>query len=252
MDSPLLPTHRTRPQPGLSHSHLAEDPSLLADLSIEEDDDSFLPSSPIRPSSSRSQLYPQPSRPAPTSRPGSASSSHTDAGFRARQASSSRSGSISGGSAASHDEDTPQKPAPGRAGTRGGATSKPRFSLFAPPRPPSAEPPAEDHSGGSADGGEQDGEGERDDEEGQEDEDEEAGEEGEDQTIHAGAGPSRAAARPVSTGERDDKLRESLYELRRMNEVFEGFLGALEAARGHNEVSLNYFSTPNSGIGGLS
>jgi hypothetical protein len=36
-----------------------------------------------------------------------------------------------------------------------------------------------------------------------------------------------------------------------MNEVFEGFLGALEAARGHNEVSLNYFSTA-LGIGGLS
>jgi hypothetical protein len=35
----------------------------------------------------------------------------------------------------------------------------------------------------------------------------------------------------------DDKLRESLYELRQMNEVFDGFLIALEAARGHNEVS---------------
>jgi hypothetical protein len=92
------------------------------------------------------------------------------------------------------------------------------------------------------DGEEQDGEGDHDAEE---------GEEGEDQTIHAGAESSRAATRPVSTGERDDKLRESLYELRRMNEVFEGFLGALEAARGHNEVSLNYFSTA-LGIGGLS
>ncbi|KAK4686002.1 hypothetical protein P7C73_g4128, partial [Tremellales sp. Uapishka_1] len=39
----------------------------------------------------------------------------------------------------------------------------------------------------------------------------------------------------TSSVERDDKLRESLYELRSMNEVFEGVLGALEAARGHNE-----------------
>jgi hypothetical protein len=58
--------------------------------------------------------------------------------------------------------------------------------------------------------------------------------EGDDQTIHATAGPSRQS--PSVSIDRDDRLRESLYELRRMNEVFEGFLGALEASRGHNEV----------------
>ena len=46
----------------------------------------------------------------------------------------------------------------------------------------------------------------------------------------------RAAGVSESSTARDDKLRESLYELRQMNEVFDGFLNALEAARGHNEV----------------
>ncbi|KAL7423298.1 hypothetical protein Q5752_002599 [Cryptotrichosporon argae] len=38
-----------------------------------------------------------------------------------------------------------------------------------------------------------------------------------------------------SSAEREDRLRESLYELRSINDVFDGFLGALEATRGHNE-----------------
>jgi hypothetical protein len=40
---------------------------------------------------------------------------------------------------------------------------------------------------------------------------------------------------------RDEKLKDSLYELRGMNETFELVLGALESARGHNQVrhSLN-------------
>ena len=42
-----------------------------------------------------------------------------------------------------------------------------------------------------------------------------------------------------SSAGRDVKLRESLYELRKMNEVFDGFLGASEAARGHNLVGLD-------------
>ncbi len=37
---------------------------------------------------------------------------------------------------------------------------------------------------------------------------------------------------------RDDKLRATLFELRKMNEVFEGFLGALEGVKEHNEVSM--------------
>jgi hypothetical protein len=65
------------------------------------------------------------------------------------------------------------------------------------------------------------------------DEGDEPGAEGEgkgDQTIHASA--------QITAEERDDRLRESLYELRSMNEVFDGFLEALESARGHNEVCM--------------
>ena len=66
---------------------------------------------------------------------------------------------------------------------------------------------------------------------------EEQNEEGEgDETVHY---PTR-----VSNAEREDKLRESLYELRQMNEVFDGFLGALESARGHNEVSVPRLAIP--------
>ena len=56
------------------------------------------------------------------------------------------------------------------------------------------------------------------------------------------AGHVQAEDVPVSrssrmgNAERDERLRESLYELREMNKVFDGFLGALEAARGHNLV----------------
>lgn len=82
----------------------------------------------------------------------------------------------------------------------------PRFSLFAPGS--SARHDDEDVI-------EQEGQGE--------------GEADADETPHT-------SAPPVDPSARDDKLRESLYELRQMNEVFEGFLTALEAARGHNEV----------------
>ena len=125
-------------------------------------------------------------------------------------ASSSRSHSHSRSSPSS-DEDTPQKP------RRSAAKAKPRFSLFATSQPHSSDEEEEP----------QPPEIEREDEN---ERDELAGEgEGvEEHTIHA---------RPVQTSaEREDKLRESLYELRGMNEVFDGFLGALEAARGHNEV----------------
>jgi hypothetical protein len=36
---------------------------------------------------------------------------------------------------------------------------------------------------------------------------------------------------------REERLKDSLYELRGINDTFEMFLGALESARGHNEVS---------------
>ena len=52
----------------------------------------------------------------------------------------------------------------------------------------------------------------------------------EDHTVGPGTG------RELRGAEREEKLREGLYELRRMNEVFDSFLSSLEAARGHNEV----------------
>jgi hypothetical protein len=54
----------------------------------------------------------------------------------------------------------------------------------------------------------------------------------EDETIHPKSQQTKY--------ERDDKLRESLYELRQMNQVFDGFLTSLEAARDHNEVSIKF------------
>ena len=42
---------------------------------------------------------------------------------------------------------------------------------------------------------------------------------------------------PEARMKRDERLKDSLYELRGMNDTFEIFLQALESARGHNEVS---------------
>jgi hypothetical protein len=99
-------------------------------------------------------------------------------------------------------------------------TAKPRFSLFA----PQASAP--------------DGVEEQETAEVEEVGEEEVEEMHDEETIHP---------RIVTSAEREDRLRESLYELRQMNEVFEGFLGALEAARGHNEVGVNVDFTDGSG-----
>lgn len=55
--------------------------------------------------------------------------------------------------------------------------------------------------------------------------------------IHAKLKES-ATSTPVegATSSRDEHLRTSLNELRRMNAVFEGFLSSLEASRDHAEV----------------
>jgi hypothetical protein len=63
-----------------------------------------------------------------------------------------------------------------------------------------------------------------------EDEDEEEAEG--DQTIIAGQEEQTAESRAA----RDERLKDSLYELRSINDTFEIFLGALESARGHNQV----------------
>lgn len=93
---------------------------------------------------------------------------------------------------------------------------KPRFSLFAP------QAIAASTSSGPLSSSNRSGLEERPDP---------ASTEGSDQTPTSATLP-----RTQSTAARDEKLRESLYELREMNNVFEGFLSALEDARGHNEV----------------
>ncbi|ORY25343.1 DASH complex subunit Duo1-domain-containing protein [Naematelia encephala] len=134
--------------------------------------------------------------------------------------------------------------------TRG--PSKPRFSLFAPHQPQpqsqqvnlngSQQQASNLNLNGSQQGnGNGNGYGMRStstisESEEKEDEDGHGEEQGQhedeqDHTIH----PSTTAMSTVTRAQRDDKLRESLYELRGMNEVFEGFLSALEAARGHNQ-----------------
>ncbi|WVQ82116.1 hypothetical protein IAT38_004244 [Cryptococcus sp. DSM 104549] len=50
--------------------------------------------------------------------------------------------------------------------------------------------------------------------------------------------PRRQVDAPVRrgpSGDGNDRLRESLYELKRINETFDGLLGALEGAKGHND-----------------
>lgn len=149
----------------------------------------------------------------------------------------------------------------GGAGGAGVGKAKPRFSLFAPGA--NAGGPASSGSGPSrfaansrelhanpSGGGRQEVPNEQEEDEQdlnrrEDDVDADGGDELEgDETIQAhdqvqdqdsdertgdGVGPQ-------SKAQREDKLRESLYELRGMNEVFEGFLAALESARGHNEV----------------
>lgn len=179
--------------------------ALMGDLSLA--DDSFaLPDRPAHASASAS------------------GNPNAFAGSQPPTASHSR---IIDGSSRGHS--ISQAPATGTGTEPGNARTKPRFSLFAP------------QSGGSAvstghaqrelddleDHPEDPGRGE---------ERHFGSEEGE--GIEAAEGETIHSSKPAqSSEEREDRLRESLYELRQMNEVFDGFLSALLAARGHNEVS---------------
>ncbi|KAK8846695.1 hypothetical protein IAR55_005782 [Kwoniella newhampshirensis] len=222
MDSPLLPTLS---KPNYS---LEEDPSLLADLSLDSEP-------PLSPTSHN------------------LSSSHSFTGGRQElsgSVSSSRSHSVAQGNGrvridAQLDDEINEEEGRGdyhddkktKAKAKPETGNKPRFSLFAAPRPPSAD---DDGAGPESD---------RDD---NQEEEEEA-----DQTIHVTGSTSQrqdegsqgkslrsqSQSQPdsqtqqpkQSSAEREGKLRESLYELRKMNEVFESFLGALEGVRGHNQ-----------------
>lgn len=52
----------------------------------------------------------------------------------------------------------------------------------------------------------------------------------------SGGSAGRANGKAVDA-QRDERLRAALFELKKMNEVFENYARALEAARHHNEVS---------------
>ena len=219
--------------------HHADSSDLLADLSLMDGDESLMPASPTAGGPPPSTLF-------------ATSSNRADA-----TAGSSRSHlpppTFLRGASRLTDPDDGQAPLPEIPNK-----PKPRFSLFAPLRPagdaarsrssrpaPAREDPAvreaevEDDEDGEVEADQTIGPGQMrrgsgEDGAGSDDEEAEDGEEGngeEDYTIHA---------RPKMTAEeRDDNLRQSLYELRNMNEVFDGFLDALESARGHNEVRIS-------------
>ena len=114
--------------------------------------------------------------------------------------------------------------------------SKPRFSLFAPPTSFQASTSSSSRQSSNPSGRVE----EEDGEEGEEEE----GERDDNETIHGSVATRfEGKGKQQTSQEREDKLRESLYELRGMNEVFEGFLGALEGARGHNQVSQKFSLT---------
>jgi hypothetical protein len=204
MDSPLLPTLKRIPDMSGSPT------GLMAQMSLEpmSPGDSFMFDHPptTRPNASlggsHSALGP------------SSSLSHHSSSLTSSSASSFQRSASASSSRQLLDEEAAwdETPQPRR--------TAPRFSLFA---PGAHSQPAHSSRAASADN-----DGPLEEEEG-EDEVQEGADDNDDVTIHQ---------RPrVADAERDDKLRESLYELRQMNEVFDGFLIALEAARGHNEVS---------------
>lgn len=151
-----------------------------------------------------------------------------DVGTERKAQSNLRSTARPPSSSASASVQAPKPPIGGRR------PQGPRFSLFARPTAPLAEPAHHQDEPGEetmmaashraqADqnaGGESDGDAEDDST-------------GEDQTMRGGHPPVQ---RQESSADRDRKLQATLFELRKMNEVFEGFMGALEGAKEHNEV----------------
>lgn len=129
----------------------------------------------------------------------------------------------------------------GAAVPKGAATkAKPRFSLFAAGRAPNQRSGGAGGSRPDEDDTQRFGLRQSVSEQEEEDEEDEDGagadEGGEEETARFAPRESSQTAPAPSSAERDAKLRESLYELRKMNDVFEEFLSALEAARGHNQV----------------
>ncbi|WWD08022.1 hypothetical protein V865_006132 [Kwoniella europaea PYCC6329] len=199
MDSPLLPQFNKQ---NLDDVSLLEDPSLLADLSMDSDVHSYASSSN---QNHQQHLFTNDQRTL-GQRPSifsSASSSSHPYSYPQQKTVNIR-----------HDgdgEETPIKISKPQ--------TKPRFSLFAPTQPTTYDDEDEDEN------------------------------EDDDQTIHHSTNLQRrddeAAEDEVEQRQRrrqlsldnnrEDRLRSSLYELRKMNEVFEGVIGALEGVRGHNQ-----------------
>jgi hypothetical protein len=74
-----------------------------------------------------------------------------------------------------------------------------------------------------------------------------------DQDAQGDSGPSEAPPQPLRATnndssadvQRDERLRAALFELKKMNEVFENYASALEATRHHNEVSTSMYTHTN-------
>lgn len=231
MDSPLLPT-LSRPNYSIDEDNHGDASLSLADLSIASDGpDGLSPLPPPRQISHHDQsqaksLYTQGSKHAAVSG-GAGIENSTMLGSTLTRKSIPPT-------AVSNDICV------GKGASTGG---KPRFSLFAPPR----QAYEDDDRRSIAE--EEDDErtssiGNRGDVSIPNEvyEREEGGDikgEGEDEER---VRPQEHSGQLDSDGEK--KLRESLYELRKFNEVFEGFIGSLEGVKGHNEVSVYVLNFP--------
>ncbi|WWC87171.1 uncharacterized protein L201_002057 [Kwoniella dendrophila CBS 6074] len=238
MDSPLLPQFDKRSD--LNDVSLLDDPSMLADLSMESD---IHGTSPPSLSSSNPHLYTREAQrnsqiqsgrqPFGQSLFASTSSTNSSSNYNNQNDQvGGRKVHIDHTSDDDDDDDDDEEdyatPVKNKFNQQNINKAKPRFSLFAAPRPPSAELHEDD-----------------DEEERNYVEDER---EGEDQTIHARSNSKSQSEEGVNDDQeigkeirqsildnKEDKLRSSLYELRKMNEVFDSVIRALEGVRGHNQ-----------------
>ncbi|WVQ76749.1 hypothetical protein IAR50_006423 [Cryptococcus sp. DSM 104548] len=111
-----------------------------------------------------------------------------------------------------------------------GGAGKPRFSLFAPPKD------YDQSSSHSLHENEQDEREQLQNDEPEGENTQEGLDEGQEDDAEKTQSQSQSRAGETGTdSDRDKRLRESLYELRKFNEVFDGFIGALEGVKGHNE-----------------
>ncbi|OXG27813.1 hypothetical protein C367_02490 [Cryptococcus neoformans Ze90-1] len=222
MDSPLLPT-LSRSNYSVDEDNNGDASLSLADLSIASDGpDGLSPLPPPRQLSQHGQsqiksLYAQGS------------------GYIGASGVAGTESSVMLGSTSTRENIPPTAISNDlKGGTGTSAAGKPRFSLFAPSRQAYEDDDRQsvmEEEGDKRTSAIED----RDDvtisnegyrrEEGGDTE----GEEEDEERVR----PQEHSRQRDSDGEK--KLRESLYELRKFNEVFEGFIGSLEGVKGHNE-----------------